>query len=256
MTRKRDLRTRLRAPERERAASSFVMGFTGKWDKEAGNRTRVRLARDGSLEMTTTLSNRSFLDGLIESVIATFANEGWEVPEQPSQHPMRDLSAFRALEAALTAAPHISLDSAAFSERLKRAMIHELAMADSPESQAKIVYSSLLRARELQDCEPRRAIDYLSFAAWKIAELVMLLERQPRKDGVRNKLANDPTQGPKEAIYKVWRKWNTDRRAYPRPRDFRKAMLTRYTTVADGTLKNWMSDWPRGKNLPKQSSRC
>jgi len=66
----------------------------------------------------------------------------------------------------------------------------------------------------------------------------------------------DPTQGPKDAIYRAWEKWNTDRRTYPKPSDFRRAMLKQYPTVPDGTLKNWTSGWPQGKNLPKQSSRC
>jgi len=122
------------------------------------------------------------------------------------------------------------------------------------------LYMGLVYADAALDDNPYTALSfiirtvgtYVLTPDWRNNALQTMIAR----NGAQKRWAGTPTQDAKDAIYAAWQTWNTDRHTYPRPRDFRAAMLKLHPTVSDGTLKNWMSDWPKGKNLPRQSSRC
>lgn len=73
------------------------------------------------------------------------------------------------------------------------------------------------------------------------------VRRTLARSGGAARWASDPTQTIKFAIYEEWKKWQMDRSLYRYPRDFRRAMQIRFPGAEDGTMKNWLSDWGKGK---------
>ncbi len=69
--------------------------------------------------------------------------------------------------------------------------------------------------------------------------------KRPMREGARRRWDAHPTQKAKGAIQEEWKLWQGDRSTYRYPRDFRRAMMTKFPETVDGTLKNWMSEWGR-----------
>lgn len=174
MERKMRLAKRMNHAERAKSAADFARGFTqGAARRESDDANREPLPQ-------------TLLDGLINTIVATFANQGWEIPRQPSTKPILETPLLKAFANAVSDPCCPSPMGPAFKEFLQRACEAELDRADSPDYSAKIVYSYLLAARRIRDSDPQQAIELLSLAAWEIANLVLLLERQPRKKGAAN----------------------------------------------------------------------
>jgi hypothetical protein len=128
-------------------------------------------------------------------------------------------------------------------------MLAELDAADSPENQAKIAYSALLAARELQDLDPRKAIDYLAFAAWLIASVVVLLERQPRKRGAAN-LAKTAQRSElaaaRENARQLWLEWRAQPSSWRGNAIFAAECVRRWPVLKQSTLeRKWISQWEK-----------
>lgn len=70
----------------------------------------------------------------------------------------------------------------------------------------------------------------------------------------RKRWEEDSTQVLKREAYRRWCAWNMDRRKLPKPKDFRNSILRDFPDAVDGTLKNWMSDWSKSRNVPDDES--
>ena len=70
-------------------------------------------------------------------------------------------------------------------------------------------------------------------------------KRLQAKANANERLRRDPKQVEKREMNAEWKRWQHDRSLYKYPRDYRKAMLNRFPTTVDGSLKNWMSRWAK-----------
>ena len=239
MTRKRDLRTRLAKQERERAAADFARAFASAATEDQSGNTAAR-------EQPRT---RTFLDALIDLLAATFSNEGWGLPKNPSPDFIRDLPLFRAVGHTFAMSSSAPQNDPTLENRLRLAMLEELAVADSPENQARIAYSALLSARGLRDSDPLTAIDHVAFAAWMIASAVVLLERQPRKKGAarlaattqRSNLANA-----KEEARKLWLEGRKQLAKWRGNAVFAAECVRRWPVLKQSTIeRKWIPQWEK-----------
>lgn len=199
-----------------------------------------------------------------EAVSATTKRNGFDIDRWTEEGINLIPKILEQIERNLTVPPgHSILDYceglAARAEELARAGEDKelLAILRDTDAIYAQLYMGLVYTEAALDNNPYHALSFIIRTVGLYAltpdwrnDAVLQMRARNRAD---KRWRDDPTQEAKEAIYKAWEKWNPDRREYPRPRDFRKAILTRHPAISDGTLKNWMSDWPKGKNLPRVS---